>query len=495
MDRGAGIHLHVTSLPGGHGIGDLGPAAYRWIKLLSKARVGWWQMLPLVATGDGNSPYNGASAFAGNPLLISLDLLVETGWLSSRDVAAHRWPTDRVDFGRVSSFKNELLTLAWEQFSREASDGDRTEFQAFREAERYWLDDFALFAALKESHQYANWNHWPKPLARRDPKALGEAREELAPAIERHSFVQFVFARQLSALRAAAKKLGVRFIGDIPIFVSHDSADVWAHPHLFQLDRSLNSKVVAGVPPDYFCEDGQRWGNPHYDWKAMQAGGFEWWINRAKATLRQVDVVRLDHFRGFEAYWAIPARSPTARKGKWVKGPGLELFRKLHEALGSLPFIAEDLGVITPEVERLRDEFWLPGMRVLQFAFGGNANNPFLPHHYPRNAVAYTGTHDNDTTRGWYRQLSKAERRAVHRYAPGTRDDVAGELIRLAWGSVADLAIAPLQDVLDLGSKARMNTPGVATGNWLWRATERQTGQGVLDRVAELSRIYSRATS
>jgi 4-alpha-glucanotransferase len=461
--------------------------------MLVEARIGWWQMLPLTAPGDGNSPYNGSSAFAGNPLLISLDGLVEDGWLRRQDIPANKWPPGRVDFARVARFKHERLALAWERFNRGADAKHRLELAAFRRRHSHWLEDYSLFSALQDMY-HTPWNTWPKKLARRDSRTLEKARHDLADAIDRHCFIQFIFYRQLAALRTYTKKKNVRFIGDMPIFVSYDSADVWAQPHLFQLDRSRNCKVVAGVPPDYFCVDGQLWGNPHYHWKAMAADGFRWWINRAKTALKQVHLVRLDHFRGFEAYWAVPARSLTARNGRWIKALGAEFFKKLRHSLGGLPFIAEDLGLITPGVEKLRDDLHLPGMRVMQFAFGDSPDNPFLPHNYSRNGVAYTGTHDNDTTIGWYRHLSVAQRRFLHQYAPAARHDVADELIRLAWGSVVDLAIAPLQDVLGLDSRARMNTPGVATGNWTWRATERQLRHGVLNRIAELTRIYSRQT-
>lgn len=493
MDRTAGILLHVTSLPGPYGIGDLGPIAHRWIDTLAEARQTWWQVLPLVPAGAGDSPYAGASAFAGNPLLVSPESLIKDGLLRWQDLPNARFTEGRVDYRKAERFKRAVLHKAWDRF--QAGSGKRlaSAFEAFRSGEREWLDDYALFAAIKERNGAGDWTHWPKDLVRRKPAALAAAHRELRDAVERHQFIQFLFARQMDALRAHARKRKVKLIGDLPIFVSFDSADVWAHSAQFQLDRDFQPKVVAGVPPDYFSKTGQRWGNPHYDWKRMEANGFRWWVERVRATLNQVDLVRLDHFRGFDASWAVPADCPTAVKGRWMPVPGAKLFETFRKQLGHLPFIAEDLGLITPGVEKLRDEFALPGMRVLQFAFGGGgADNPFLPHNYPRHAVAYTGTHDNDTTAGWYRSLKPPEKQNVHRYAPEAIVDAAGAMMRLAWGSVAALAIAPLQDVLRLGTSARMNMPGKADGNWGWRATERQMGKGALDELGELTAMYSR---
>lgn len=509
--RSAGILLHVTSLPGPYGVGDLGPAAYRWVDALARAKQTWWQILPLGPPGAGNSPYQCYSAFAGNPLLISPDLLVKEGLIARphRFREGGPFPDDRVNYDRVATFKDKLLSEAWQQYLNAAAPHLHRPFAAFRKAQAHWLDDFSLFMALKEA-QGGVWTDWPADLVRRDPAALRAARRSLAHAIGRHQFTQFLFFRQLDALRAYAAEKGVKLIGDLPIFISADSSDVWADPHLFLLDKNHRPRVVAGVPPDYFSETGQRWGNPLYDWAAMERDGYAWWVARLRATLAQVDLVRVDHFRGFEAYWQIPASSPTARKGRWVKGPGRKLFDALGRELGGLPLIAEDLGVITPPVEALRDELGLPGMRVLQFAFGGGTDNPYLPHNYAPNAVAYTGTHDNDTTAGWYATLKPAERTRLHRYAPGLEgnrardgskgrtgevngEDAAWALIRLAWSSVADCAIAPLQDVLGLGGEARMNTPGLPTGNWEWRYAAGQLTRDVLDRLGELTETYGRA--
>ena len=492
--RSAGILLHVTSLPGPTGIGDLGPAAYAWVDALARARQTWWQVLPLGPPGDGDSPYQAYSAFAGNPILVSPELLARDGLLRRADLRGADFPTGRVDYRRVNAFKTRLLARAWGQFRGGGAGGTlRADFESFAAGESAWLDNFALFMALKEARPGAPWTDWPKPLVLCDPAALDTARRELADVIGRHRFVQFLFFRQLRSLRDYAAGRGVRLIGDLPIFVSADSADVWANPHLFQLDRRRRPKAVAGVPPDYFSKTGQRWGNPLYDWEAMKRDSYAWWVARLRAALTQADLVRIDHVRGFEAYWRIPASRPTAERGRWVKVPGVELFETVRGKLGGLPFIAEDLGLITPEVEALRDRFALPGMRVLQFGFGGDVGNPFLPHNYVRNAVAYTGTHDNDTTAGWYASLRRPERRHVLQYAPGADRDPAWAMIRLAWSSVADCAITPLQDVLGLDGKARMNTPGTARGNWRWRVRADQLDKGALDRLGEITETFGRA--
>jgi 4-alpha-glucanotransferase len=433
------VLLHVTSLPGRYGIGDLGPEARRWVDALARAKQSWWQILPLGPPGCGDSPYQCFSAFAGNPLLISPDVLIEEGLLTRADVGGASFSDARVDYPRVRRFKERLLRLAWERHT-----ADR-QFERFRGEQASWLDDFALFMALKEAFPGRCWTDWPRELMSRKPAAMRAARATWADAIGRHQFAQFLFFRQLQNLRKYAHGKGVRLIGDLPIFVAQESSDVWANPHLFKLDRHRRPKVVAGVPPDYFSKTGQRWGNPIYDWRNMQRDGFKWWVERFRATLAQTDLVRIDHFRGFSACWEIPAHLPTAVGGRWVTAPGAALFAAAREALGGLPFIAEDLGLITPDVERLRDSLGLPGMRVLQFAFGDSAANPFLPHNYERNVVVYPGTHDNDTTVGWFARLKARERAAVRRYAPHVGDDPAWEMMRLGWGSVANLAIAPAQ--------------------------------------------------
>jgi 4-alpha-glucanotransferase len=495
--RSSGILLHPTSLPGPHGIGDLGPAAHAWVDALARARQSWWQVLPLGPTGYGDSPYQCFSAFAGNPNLVSPDLLVRDGLLEAADVQAagpsSAFPVEHVDYGAVIAFKPRLLTRAWQRFRSGAAPALRPLFDDFRARHADWLDDFGLFMALKEAHGGVSWQEWPEEFILRRPVALQRARQELDPHVDRHQFTQFLFFRQWQALKDHANGRGLRLIGDVPIFIAGDSADVWTHPDLFLLDDRRRPRFVAGVPPDYFSATGQLWGNPLYDWPAHRRTGYAWWVARLRATLAQVDLVRLDHFRGFEAYWEVPAGSPTAATGRWVTGPGADLLEVLRTALGGLPLIAEDLGVITPEVEALRCRFGLPGMRIMQFAFGGARETRFLPHNYERRTVVYTGTHDNDTTLGWYRALTPEEHRYFRRYAPGTGEEVSWELIRLAWASVADLAVTPLQDVLGLGTEARMNRPGQPAGNWRWRFTSDQLTGEMLDRLADLTEVYDRA--
>jgi 4-alpha-glucanotransferase len=491
--RSAGILLHVTSLPGKYGIGDFGPAAHAFVESLARAKQTWWQVLPLTPPADGSNPYNSFSAFAGNPNLVSPELLLRDGLLRRSDLSAQGFPEGKVGYPRVNDFRSEILRRAWERFAGGAVGSLRGEFEQFCHDQSAWLDDFALFMALKEMNENKPWTEWDRSIVRRNKSALDAARCELAEHVQRHQFVQFLFFRQLNDLRRRAHELGVKLFGDMPIFVSGDSADVWANPHLFQLDKDGHAKVVSGCPPDYFSETGQRWGNPHYDWPAMTRDAFAWWVARLRNTFAQVDMIRIDHFRGFEAYWQIKAQHPTAKDGRWVKAPGTELFHTLRRELGSLPLVAEDLGLITPEVVALRESFGLPGMKVLQFAFGGAPDDPFLPHNYERNTVAYTGTHDNDTTVGWFKSLQSEERRRVERYVPGSGRNVAWELIRLAWSSVADTAIAPLQDVLSLGPDARMNLPGTAAGNWGWRLKPGMLKNQLLDRLGEMTETYGRA--
>jgi 4-alpha-glucanotransferase len=490
--RAAGILLHPTSLPGRFGIGDLGQAAYQWVDALARARQKWWQILPLGPTGYGDSPYQCFSAFAGNPFLISPERLVQDGLLKDNDLAGPNFPANRVDYGPVIEFKNRLSARAWDNFQAGAAPALRPAFEEFCGREARWLDDFALFMALKDAHAGKTWQEWQPEVVLRQPAALDEARRKLARAVGLHKFRQFLFSRQWRAVKQYANDKGIRLIGDVPIFVSGDSADVWANPGLFELDERRRPRVVAGVPPDYFSQTGQLWGNPLYDWQALKRSGYRWWIDRLHGTLEQVDLIRLDHFRGFEAYWEVPAGRPTAEVGRWVPGPGADLFEALRAALGGLPLIAEDLGVITPGVDALRERFHLPGMRILQFAFGGATENRFLPHNYEHHTVVYTGTHDNDTTRGWYAAIAEHERDHVRRYLARDGRDIAWDLIRLAWMSVADLAMAPLQDVLDLGTEARMNLPGRPAGNWGWRLQEAQLNFGTLDRLAELTTLYGR---
>ncbi|HEY2588315.1 MAG TPA: 4-alpha-glucanotransferase [Tepidisphaeraceae bacterium] len=492
LRRSGGVLMHVTSLPGPYGIGDLGPSAHAWVDALADAGQAWWQVLPLGPAGEGNSPYNCYSAFAGNPNLISPDALVAEGLVTRSDLRTLPSKADRADFGRSSHFRRELLDLAWRNFRGGAARKLRGGFDQFRSESAAWLDDFSLFMALREAHAGQSWTQWPKDLVLRRAPALREARQKLRDEIDRQQFSQFLFFRQLGHLRDHAKRRGVKLIGDVPIFVSPESADVWANPHLFRLDAHRRPKVVAGVPPDYFSKTGQRWGNPLYNWPAHQRENFRWWVARVRASLAQADLLRIDHFRGFAACWEIPASAPTAQKGRWVKSPGEAMLRTFQKELGGLPLIAEDLGLITPDVEALRDGFGLPGMRVLQFAFGGDSANPHLPHNAVPNSIMYTGTHDNDTTTGWWRSAPKDQKAKARRYAPGLEKDIPCEMIRLAWASVSNVAITPVQDLLGLGSKARMNTPGQAEGNWGWRMPETAKVDRPLERLAELTELYGR---
>ncbi len=489
--RGAGVLLHPTSLPGPYGIGDLGPVAFEWIDVLAAAGQTWWQILPLGPTGYGDSPYQCFSAFAGNPNLLSPELLARDGLLRAVDMPTAGFPADHVAFGPVIKYKQGMLTRAWENFQGGAGRALRPLYEEFSARESRWLDDYALFMALKDFHQGAAWNSWSEDLVLRRPAGLERARRLLAGGVGRHKLGQFLFARQWAAVKAYANAKNIRLIGDVPIFVAGDSADVWANPELFKLDARREPTVVAGVPPDYFSTTGQLWGNPHYDWEQMKQTGYAWWVARMRKALEQVDLVRLDHFRGFEASWEIPAGQLTAEVGEWVKGPGADLFVVLRRELGGLPLIAEDLGVITPEVDQLRLTFDLPGMRILQFAFSG-PDNRFLPHHYDRNTVAYTGTHDNDTTVGWYQSAPEHERQFLYRYFPGVGGEIAWDLLRVAYRSVAAWAIVPLQDLLSLPTEARMNYPGRATNNWSWRFVTGQVHPGLIDRLADLTALYSR---
>lgn len=495
--RSGGILLHPTCLPGPFGIGDLGSAAFAWVEALAAARQTWWQVLPLGPTGFGDSPYQCFSAFAGNPYLVGPEPLVQDGLLEPSDLEGADFQAERVEFGRVIPYKLRLLDRAWQRFAAGRAPGLREEFEAFSAAHAGWLAEYTLFMALKEAHAGASWHDWDEPLILREATALAAARTRLRQACDRHGFWQFLFFRQWHALRAHAAAHGVRILGDVPIFVAPDSADVWSNPRYFQLDAWRRPLVVAGVPPDYFTETGQLWGNPLYDWDALQRDGFRWWVDQLRVTLDMVDVVRLDHFRGFQAHWEVPAGAPTAETGRWVPAPGEALFRALRAELGDLPIVAEDLGVITPEVHALRMRFGLPGMRVLQFACGSGPGDRFLPHHYDRNTIVYTGTHDNDTTRGWYATAPESERVFLRRYLGRQAADgdagIVWDLIRLAWSSVADRAIVPLQDVLELGTEARLNLPGHPDGNWTWRCTEEQLASAPLARLGELTELFDRA--
>ena len=493
MPRASGILLHPTSLPGPYGIGDLGPSAYRFVDVLAAAEQSYWQILPLGPTGYGDSPYQTFSAFAGNPSLVSPQLLVDDGLLPAPALDdAPSFPTDRVDYGRVIPYKRRLLEQAFAHYLRDGSPEARRAVEDFAAANRSWLAPFALFMALKDAHDGRPWTEWEPDIAAREPAALARWDEQLAHAIQGHIYSQYLFFQQWARLKGYAAEKGVRIIGDEPIFVAHDSADCWAHRELFYLEPDGQPSVVAGVPPDYFSATGQRWGNPLYRWDVMAADGYAWWIERLRAVLATVDVLRLDHFRGFAGYWAIPGDAPTAERGTWEPGPGAPFFAAVERALGRLPIIAEDLGVITPDVVKMRDRFGLPGMKILQFAFGGGADNNDLPHNYTPNYVVYTGTHDNNTTAGWYATASPHEKEHLRAYANSDGVDPAWDLIRLAYASVADTAVVPLQDLLGLGNEARMNLPARAGGNWQWRYTGGALTDGLASRVAELARLYGR---
>jgi 4-alpha-glucanotransferase len=496
--RASGMLLHVTSLPSAYGIGDVGPSAFNWIDRLYEAGQGWWQSLPLGPTTGFNSPYQSLSSFAGNGLLVSPDSLIEDGLLRPVDTEGHTFTANAVEYDEVISFKLRLLDAAWGNF-RSARRADlRTAYDQFRHEQAEWLEDYALFRALKERYGGTTYLEWPEELVRRNRTALARARQDLAEMIEKVCFAQFLLLRQGERLKEYARAKGVRLIGDLPFFISPDSCDVWVNPEIFLLDEKLRPRVVAGVPPDYFSEQGQMWGNPVYDWDALRRTGYHWYIKRMRALLAHVDVIRLDHFRGFEAAWHIPAEAPTAQSGQWAPGPGAEFFNAVRKELGGLPFIAEDLGLITPAVHALRDQFRLPGTRVLQFAFDGHSDNPHLPPNYVPNTVVYTGTHDNDTTRGWFEELPDEQQKEVWRYLKrpqGKSDEVAHELIRLAWSSVAALAMVPLQDLLGLGKEARMNVPGSAEGNWRWRATEDMLSSKEFEWLGELTRTSNRSTA
>ena len=473
--RASGLLLHVTSLPSPYGIGDVGPAAIAWIDQLYEAGQSWWQALPLGPTGYSNSPYQALSSFAGNGLLISPDWLIEDGLLRYSDCTEVSFSRTTVDYDAIIRFKHGLLEKAWTNFTNARPAELRVTFEQFCHEQRDWLEDYALFRALKIRYNGAYYLEWPTELIQRVPKALAQVRRELASQVDQVRFAQFLLFRQGERLKKHARAKGVRLIGDLPFFVSPDSSDVWANSGLFLLDDQRRPQFLAGVPPDYFSAQGQLWGNPVYNWDRLRETGYRWCIDRLRALLAHVDVIRLDHFRAFAAAWHVPAGSPTAQSGQWVPGPGADFFNTVEKELGGLPFIAEDLGLITADVHALRDQFQIPGTRVLQFAFDGNSDNPYLPHNYASNAVVYTGTHDNPTSRGWYEELPPYQRQNLWRYLNSPQHDsreVAWDLMRLAWSSPAALAIAPLQDLLNLGAEARMNIPGRAEGNWSWRSTE-----------------------
>jgi 4-alpha-glucanotransferase len=493
QNRASGIILHPTSLPGPDGIGDLGPEAFRWVDFLDRTGTQFWQILPLGPTGYGDSPYQCFSAFAGNPYLISTTVLLDQGLLSKSDLSER--PTfllERVDYGPVIEWKIKILSKAYQNFKAGSTKLLKDDFNAFKEAQKDWLEPFATFMAIKQHHGNVSWSEWPEAYRLRDPKTLDKFKTHYGDIIEFQSFLQFLFFQQWDSVKAYAHKKGIRIIGDIPIFVAYDSADVWSNRSLFHLDKEGLPKVVAGVPPDYFSKTGQLWGNPLYKWDVHKESGYAWWLKRIQAVLNQVDIVRLDHFRGFEAYWEIPYGNETAVEGRWVKGPGEHFFKSIKDALGELPIIAEDLGVITDEVNQMRLNFNLPGMKIFQFAFASDPDDDFLPHNFPVNCVAYTGSHDNNTTRGWYDNAPEREKDFCRRYLARSGDDISWSMIRALWKSVAAWVLAPMQDFLSLGDWARMNYPGNPSGNWNWRMHPSAISEGLIKRLYETNYLYGR---
>lgn len=505
FERASGILLHPTSLPSRYGIGDLGENAYKFVDFLARAKQTYWQILPLGPTGYGDSPYQCFSAFAGNTNLISPELLVKDGFLTDEIINQKPdFPEGRVDFGLLYDWKNYILDTAYENFRNTTSVDLRGKFENFCREENEWLDDYAMFRAIKKSQDQKLWLEWDEPLRLRDENALGEACENLREEIQSQKFRQWLFFRQWSDLKNYANEKGVKIVGDVPIFISLDSADVWCNPQEFKLDENNRPRVVAGVPPDYFSATGQLWGNPIYNWDKMREDGFQWWIRRIKATLKTVDVVRVDHFRGFAAAWEVPGGDKTAVNGQWVDVPGRELFEALKNAFGDLPFWAEDLGVITPDVKDLRDSFGFPGMRILQFAFGGDAKNQDLPHNYIQNCVAYTGTHDNDTTVGWFNSGAGAgstrgneqitrEREFCLEYLKSDGTEINWDFIRAVSASVANTIIVPMQDLLGLGNEARMNLPASTEGNWYWQCKDGDFSDEIADRLREVTENSGRS--
>lgn len=491
--RASGILLHPTSLPSPGGIGDLGATAYRFIDFLTAARQTLWQILPLGPVGFGNSPYSATSAFAGNTLLVSLERLAERGWIDRKRIASLNDSSSPVDYEAVRANKLPLLEEAAGNFIAGAKGDDRQRYEKFCWENGWWLEDFVLFDALRRRYENQSWNTWPRELAEREPAALDSVRKELADELNVGRFLQFAFLEQWRALRTYCAARGIRIIGDIAIFVSYDSADVWTHPEIFRLDAERNPEVVAGVPPDAFSETGQRWGNPLYKWNALRDRGYDWWVQRVRWALMLCDIIRLDHFRGFQACWEIPASEPTAVHGHWVPGPSNDLFQVLQRQLGDLPFIAEDLGLITEDVNALRQRLEIPGMRVMQFGFGNPGAHIYLPHKFEPNTVVYTGTHDNDTTVGWWKSgTSEEERRFVRAYLGDPADGIQWAMIRAAEGSVARQCVIPLQDVLGFGSDTRMNVPSSANGNWSWRYKPNALAPEVAEKLALIIEVADR---
>lgn len=492
FERSSGILLHISSLPSYGGIGDLGPAAYQFADFLAAAKQRYWQVLPLNPTGYGNSPYGAISAFAGNPSLISLEYLADWGWIEGARISGLPTAGPTVDFEQVSRSKLPLLDEAARNFLARRPSEQWQRFETFCGRSGYWLEDYVWYAVLRRKYEYASWHTWPADVVHREAAAMKALAETYAQELAVERVIQFAFEEQWQALRAYCANRKIEFIGDIAIFVSYDSADVWTHPEIFELDEELLPQTVAGVPPDYFSASGQRWGNPLYRWDVLAARGFDWWVDRVRRARELYDAIRLDHFRGFEAFWEIPASDANAINGRWVKAPGAELFATLKARLGDLPFIAEDLGDITKTVDELREQFGMPGMRILQFGFGGRGAHIYLPHKFEPNTVVYTGTHDNDTTRGWWQHgADTVEVEAVGNYI-GHDSDIVWALIRLAATSVANICLFPMQDLLELGSEARMNTPAEAKNNWGWRCAPNVLSSSLAAKLASLMEVTDR---
>jgi 4-alpha-glucanotransferase len=497
FQRSSGVLLHISSLPSYGGIGDLGPVAHEFVEFLAAAKLHVWQVLPLCPTGYGNSPYAGTSAFAGNPYLISLEFLRDWGWISYDRIAGLTGRGGNVNFNEVEQRKLPLLYEAAGNFLDRAQHdsklaGQWQKFEEFCHVEAHWLTDYALYAELRRQFNTGAWTEWPEPIRHREPKALARVIAQSGRALAQEQVLQFAFARQWDNLRTAAAKHSIRILGDVAIFVNMDSSDVWVHPDIFELNEDLKPVHIAGVPPDYFSPTGQRWGNPLYRWDVLAERAYDWWVERICRSRDLYDIVRLDHFRGFEAYWSIPADEETAVNGEWVRGPGVELFQALESRLGPVPFVAEDLGLITPEVDALRQKLGMPGMRVLQFGFSDKGAHMHLPHQFTSGTVAYTGTHDNDTTHGWWKVAGKRDHAAVEALVGHVHGHPCWHLIRTAAASVAQTAIFPVQDLLELGSEARMNTPAVPDGNWSWRLAEGSLTPQLATRLAALVDVTDR---
>ncbi len=493
-ERAGGVLLHPTSLPGKYGIGTLGEAARDFIDFLSKAKQRYWQVLPLGPTGFADSPYQCFSAHAGNPNMIDLDELVTEKWLDPAVLLqSPRFNQDQVDFDRIQKFRTPLLKMAYQRFTEHRDPTVKLGFRNFLKEHYRWVNDYALFQAIKSHFDGEPWYRWEKKIREREPEAMTYFQNLLREETDYHKFLQYLFFRQYFSIKSYAHKKSIRIIGDLPIYVALDSADTWADPTIFELDSAMCPQRVGGVPPDYFTEDGQLWGNPLFRWKEKQEEVFQWWADRIETNLNLFDIIRIDHFRGFEAFWAVPATETTARDGEWVEGPGKDFFTYLTKKFGFLPFIAEDLGVITPAVDELRDAFIFPGMKVLSFAFDSSEANNYLPYTYSKNCVVYTGTHDNDTTVGWFESASDDNRNYALEYLNSSGADIHWEMIRLAWSSVANTAIVPVQDLLGLDSRARMNIPGTIQNNWRWRASRSCFTDKLAERMAHLSILYGRA--